>query len=116
MIATTKGRHATPAVLSPMLILRDHPLWCTERFAFVPAPSASRTVDWDACLWQVQLETFGAASTGGPTLPEWRWGIEPELAQPMLPSVSLTVSMPLLCIHEVRRVLTETVRYSPQAG
>lgn len=99
-IPTSKGRLATPAVLSPMFILRDHPLWCTERFAFAPAPSAPRTVDWDACLWQAQLETFGAASTGGPTLPEWRWDVEPEPAGPALSSISLTVSMPPLCILE----------------
>lgn len=95
-VATSKGRHATPAVLSPMFILRDHPLWCTERFAFVPAPSAPRTVDWDACLWQAQLETFGAAATGGPTLPVWRWDVEPKPAEPALPSISLTVSRLLL--------------------
>lgn len=88
-ITSTKGRLATPAVLSPMLILRDHPLWCTERFAFVPAPSAPRAVDWDACLWQAQLETFGAASTGGPTLSGWWWDVEPEPAEPALPSISL---------------------------
>lgn len=87
----SKWRLATPAVLSPMLILRDHPLWCTERFAFVPAPSAPRTIDWDACLWQAQLETFGAASIRGPTMPGWRWDVEPE---PALPSISLTVSRP----------------------
>jgi hypothetical protein len=61
-ITTSKGRLATPAVVSPMLILRDHPLWCTERFASAPALSTPRTVDWDACLWQAQLETFGAES------------------------------------------------------
>jgi hypothetical protein len=92
--ATGKGRPAAPAVLSPMLIRRDHPLWCTERFAFVPAPSAPRTVDWDACLWQAQLETSGAASTSGPTLPGWRWDVEPEPAEPVLPSIPLTVSRP----------------------
>jgi len=103
-VATSKGRLATPAVLSPMLILRDHPLWCTERFAFVPAPSAPRTVDWDACLWQAQLETFGAASTGGPTLPGWRWDVEPEPAEPTLPLISLTVSRPTLFILEAKGV------------
>ena len=99
-VAASKGRPATPAVLSPMLILRDHPLWCTERFAFAPAPSAPRTVDWDACLWQAQLDTFGAASTSGPALPGWRWDVEPEPAGPALPSISLMVSRPPLCILE----------------
>jgi len=115
-ITTSKGRPATPAKLSPMLILRDHHLWCTERFAFASASSSPRRVDWDACLWQVQLETFGAASTGGPTLPGWRWDVEPEFVEPALPSVSLTVSRAPVCILEERRVLTETVCYSPQAG
>ncbi|KAH9993156.1 hypothetical protein BJV77DRAFT_372098 [Russula vinacea] len=73
-----------------MLILRDHPLWCTERFAFVPASSEPRAADWDACLWQVQLETFGAASSGGPTLQGWRWNVEPKPVERVLPSVSLT--------------------------
>ena len=95
-IATGKGRPAISSVLSPMLILRDHPLWCTERFAFAPAPSAPRAVDWDACLWQEQLETFGAASTSGPILSGWRWDVEPEPAGFALPSISLTVSRPLL--------------------
>ena len=114
-IAPSKGRLATPAVLSPMLILRDHPLWCTERFAFAPAPSAPRTVDWDECLWQAQLETFGAATAGGPVLQGWRWDVEPEPAELTLRSISLVVSIPSLCVLDSRRVLTETVRYSPQA-
>jgi len=99
-IAVNEGRPAPPAVLSPMLILRDHPLWCTERFSFAPATSAPRAADWGACLWQVQLETFGAASSGGPTLQGWRWNVEPEPAEPALPSV--TVSRPPLCIPLAR--------------
>ncbi|KAH9062338.1 hypothetical protein EDB87DRAFT_1606459 [Lactarius vividus] len=73
-----KGQSQTP--LSPVLIPRDHPLWCSERFAFVPAytHTSPRAADWEACLWQVQLETYGAASFGGPTLPGWRWNVEPE--------------------------------------
>jgi hypothetical protein len=89
----TDKRHPVPlAVLSPLLISRDHPLWCMERFAFAPAPAAPRAGDWDACLWQVQLETFGAAATNGPTLLGWRWDIEPRPSEPVLPSAPLTVS------------------------
>jgi len=50
-----------------ILIPRDHTLWCVERFMFVPTAAAPRAADWDACLWQVQLVTFGAATIGGPT-------------------------------------------------
>lgn len=101
-IVVNKGRSTTPAVLSPVLILRDHPLWCTERFAFAPAPSAPRAADWDACLWQIQLETFGTASLGGPTLQGWRWNVEPDPPKPALPSASLTVSRHQLFISEAR--------------
>ncbi|KAI9510111.1 hypothetical protein F5148DRAFT_1182501 [Russula earlei] len=87
-IAADKRRPATLAALSPIVIPRDHPFWCVERFAFVPAPAASRAADWDACLWQVQVETFGAATINGPTLRGWRWDIEAEPAEPALPSVS----------------------------
>jgi len=89
-IVVNKRRSSTPAVLSPVLILRDHPLWCTERFAFAPAPSAPRAADWDACLWQIQLETFGAAFSGDPTLQGWRWNAEPDPPESALPSASLT--------------------------
>jgi len=50
------------------------------------------TLHWDACLWQVQLETFGAASSGGPILRGWPLDVEPEPAEPALPSVSLITS------------------------
>lgn len=81
---TDKGRPETP--LAPVLIPRDHPLWCTERFAFVPAytHTSPRAADWEACLWQVKLETYGAAIASGPTLPGWRWNVEHKL--PSTPS------------------------------
>ena len=84
-----KGRPETP--LAPVLIPRDHPLWCTERFAFVPAytHTSPRAADWDACLWQVKLETYGAAIASGPILPGWRWSVEHKL--PSTPS-----SVPIL--------------------
>ena len=70
--------------LAPVLIPRDHPLWCTERFAFVPASThtSPRAADWEACLWQVRLETYGS---GGPTLPGWRWNVEHEPASSSAP-------------------------------
>jgi hypothetical protein len=43
------------AALSPALIPKNHPTWCTERFFF----SGSRDFDWDACLWQLWLDSFG---------------------------------------------------------
>ncbi|KAF8265354.1 hypothetical protein EI94DRAFT_1736030 [Lactarius quietus] len=87
-----KGRPETP--LAPVLIPRDHPLWCTERFAFVPVytHTSPRAADWDACLWQVQLETYGIASVGGPTLPKWRWSVEPEASR----LISTPLSAPVL--------------------
>lgn len=79
-----KGRPETP--LAPVLIPRDHPLWCTERFAFVPVytHTSPRAADWDACLWQLKLETYGAAIVNSPTLPGWRWNVEHKL--PSTPS------------------------------
>ena len=91
-IAADKSRRAALAMLAPMLIPRDHPLWCMERFSFVPAPATPRAADWDACLWQVQLETFGAATINGPTLVGWRWNVEPHSAERAPPSYTLTVS------------------------
>jgi hypothetical protein len=97
-VTADKRRPTRLPALTPVLIPRDHPLWCTERFAFVPAPVAGRSADWDACLWQVQLETFGTATTGGPTLPGWQWDVEPDPLALALPSVSVTVSdHPSLC-------------------
>jgi hypothetical protein len=91
-IAADKRRPAALAMLAPLLIPRDHSLWCVERFAFVPTPAAPRAADWDACLWQVYLETFGAAAINGPVLVGWRWDVEPHRAEPSLPSNTLTVS------------------------
>lgn len=41
--------------LSPLLLARDRDFWCTERLFLENA----RTPDWDECLWQISLETFG---------------------------------------------------------
>ena len=41
--------------LSPLLLARDRGFWCTERFFL----ENFRVSDWDECLWQLSLETFG---------------------------------------------------------
>ncbi|KAF8161183.1 hypothetical protein B0H34DRAFT_369777 [Crassisporium funariophilum] len=52
----TLDGHAYPfQALSPILIPRDGDFWCTERFF----GDTSRASDWDECLWQLSLETFG---------------------------------------------------------
>ena len=41
--------------LSPILLPRDYPLWCTERFFTVP----TRALDWRECMWQFWLSSYG---------------------------------------------------------
>jgi hypothetical protein len=41
--------------LAPAIVSNDHSMWCTERFFL----SSSRDFDWDACLWQLWLNSFG---------------------------------------------------------
>ena len=43
-----------PPSLSPLLIEREHPIWCTERFF-----TASREADWQECVWQFWLYSYG---------------------------------------------------------
>ncbi|KAF8843014.1 hypothetical protein BDN67DRAFT_964899, partial [Paxillus ammoniavirescens] len=45
--------------LSPVVLPRDHPVWCTERFYLF----GSRTLDWEDCLWQLWLESAGDAAS-----------------------------------------------------
>ena len=40
---------------SPLLLAKDRDFWCTERFFL----GNSRVFNWDECLWQLSLETFG---------------------------------------------------------
>ncbi|KAJ6499200.1 hypothetical protein C8R45DRAFT_107750 [Mycena sanguinolenta] len=51
--------NAAPSVLSvpdltPVILPRNYPIWCSER-AFL----ASRTSDWNDCMWQLWLEEYG---------------------------------------------------------
>ncbi|KZT65940.1 hypothetical protein DAEQUDRAFT_813915 [Daedalea quercina L-15889] len=55
-VLTTHGQTGFPfSPLAPVVVGRDDPLWCTERF-FLPA---GRAADWEECLWQIWLENFG---------------------------------------------------------
>ncbi|KIY53956.1 hypothetical protein FISHEDRAFT_32292 [Fistulina hepatica ATCC 64428] len=42
--------------MSPIVVRRDHPAWCTERFFF----AHSRLIDWQECTWSIWLESFGS--------------------------------------------------------
>ncbi|KAI0743837.1 hypothetical protein C8Q80DRAFT_863243 [Daedaleopsis nitida] len=56
VILTTKDHTSFPfAPLAPLVMARDEPTWCTERFF----AGMSRAADWEECLWQVWLANFG---------------------------------------------------------
>ncbi|TCD62800.1 hypothetical protein EIP91_006393 [Steccherinum ochraceum] len=56
MIFTSRGQTTYPfAALAPVVLNRDDPLWCTERFF----PFVSRESDWAECMWQIWLEHLG---------------------------------------------------------
>ena len=55
-VLTQRGHTSFPfAPAAPLVIARDDPVWCTER-AF---GGVSREADWEQCLWQVWLASFG---------------------------------------------------------
>lgn len=63
-ILTSRGQSGFPfAPLAPVVLGRDDPLWCTERFFVGPSSpeggSVARAADWEECLWQIWLENFG---------------------------------------------------------
>ncbi|OAX42281.1 hypothetical protein K503DRAFT_375730 [Rhizopogon vinicolor AM-OR11-026] len=43
------------APMSPVVLLKDYPAWCTERFSLF----RSRSLDWEDCLWQLWFESGG---------------------------------------------------------
>jgi hypothetical protein len=56
VIFSTRGKNVFPFnTLSPVLLDRDSPVWCSERFF----AGGSRVADWAECLWQLWLENFG---------------------------------------------------------
>ncbi|CCM02740.1 uncharacterized protein FIBRA_04847 [Fibroporia radiculosa] len=62
-ILTTRGQTGFPfSLLAPVVLPRDDPLWCTERFflsSTAAATANTRAADWEECLWQIWLENFG---------------------------------------------------------
>ncbi|EJD02971.1 uncharacterized protein FOMMEDRAFT_156335 [Fomitiporia mediterranea MF3/22] len=52
--------------LSPVLLEKSHPIWCSERFFTAP----SREEDWEECLWQFWLNSYGNLSTMA--IPNWK--------------------------------------------
>lgn len=47
------------SMLSPIVIEQAHPVWCTERFF----SSSYRADDWEECLWQLWLNSYGELKT-----------------------------------------------------
>lgn len=72
VVFTVRGQIAYPFTpLSPILVPRDSPVWCTERFF----PTLSRSVEWMECLWQFWLENYGVVETRLTT--DWLDEIQP---------------------------------------
>ncbi|KAF8557591.1 hypothetical protein OG21DRAFT_1505087 [Imleria badia] len=61
LLSNTTNRAFSPRLLAPVILPRDHPVWCTERFYMF----GSRILDWEDCLWKVWLESAGEASSIG---------------------------------------------------
>lgn len=55
IISNQNDRKFPLAALAPALMPKDHSVWCTERFFL----SSSRDSDWEACLWQLWLDSLG---------------------------------------------------------
>ena len=52
--------------LAPLLVAKGYPIWCSERFFSAP----SREEDWDECLWQFWINSYGSLRTL--TEPNWK--------------------------------------------
>ena len=55
---------------SPLMVRRDDPTWCDERFDFLESPS----VAWEECLWQFWITKHGRVQ---PTLSKNPWKTAP---------------------------------------
>lgn len=56
LVLGNNSRRTYPfAPMSPIVLPKDYPTWCTERFPLF----RSRSLDWEDCLWQLWLESAG---------------------------------------------------------
>ncbi|KAG2043574.1 hypothetical protein BDR03DRAFT_852238 [Suillus americanus] len=56
LVLGNNSRRTYPfAPMSPVILPKDYPTWCTERFSLF----RSRSLDWEDCLWQLWLESAG---------------------------------------------------------
>ncbi|KAG1802694.1 uncharacterized protein HD556DRAFT_1429502 [Suillus plorans] len=56
LVLGNNSRRTYPfAPMSPVVLHKDYPIWCTERFSLFQ----SRSLDWEDCLWQLWLESAG---------------------------------------------------------
>ena len=59
LLSNTTNRAYSPRLPAPVVLPRDHPVWCTERVYMF----GSRILDWEDCLWRLWLESAGEASS-----------------------------------------------------
>jgi hypothetical protein len=75
-ILTASGHTSFPfSPFSPILLHRDEPVWCDERFAL----SSSGAFDWEECIWQFWLAKYG--SIHPLPIPESSWPMEGPLTE-----------------------------------
>lgn len=55
LLSNTSHKAFSPRPLAPVVLPRDHPVWCTERLYMF----GSRVLDWEDCLWKLWLESAG---------------------------------------------------------
>ncbi|KAH0827961.1 hypothetical protein J3R83DRAFT_3599 [Lanmaoa asiatica] len=59
LLSNATHKAFSPRLLAPVVLPRDHPVWCTERLYMF----GSRILDFEDCLWKLWLESAGEASS-----------------------------------------------------
>lgn len=75
IISTNNDTDFPFPALAPAIMPQNHSVWCTERLFL----ANSRDYDWDACLWQLWLDSFGAIEI----LKDSDWPVTDFLSPPM---------------------------------